>query len=193
MPDIERSIIPGIEFVRIKRSGSTQSIRIRIYVEITFYRALDKVCRRCQRARRPLLSVGCISDDVQGDVIIEQLLGSIEQCSISVHFALDRPARIDQRTQRRVVAAFLRTGSDADRVAVLHCRTEQFLEPVRIAHLVLAQVCFPSGFSILHEVFSCCRVICIHQLGHLAVNTALRVIHAAGEIEPALLVHFLIN
>ena len=76
---------------------------------------------------------------------------------------------------------------------MLHGRAEKFLEPVRVAHLGLAEICFPSGFGVLHKIFSGRRIVCVHQLVHLAVHAALRAVYVAGKVEPALLVHFLIN
>ena len=78
-------------------------------------------------------------------------------------------------------------------MAVLHGRTEKFLEPVRVAHLGLAEICFPTGFGVLHKIFTCRGIVFVHQLVHLAVHTSLRAEHVAVEVEPALLVHFLIN
>ena len=78
-------------------------------------------------------------------------------------------------------------------MAVLHARTEEFLEPVRVAHFSLTKIGFSSLFGVLNHILACGRVVGVHKLGHLAVNTGRRTVDAAGEVEPALLVHFLID
>ena len=78
-------------------------------------------------------------------------------------------------------------------MAVLNARAEQFGEPVGIPQFGFPEVGDSARFRILDDIFACGGVIGVHQLGHLVVNSAVGRIDAARKVEPALLVHFLID
>ena len=77
-------------------------------------------------------------------------------------------------------------------MAVLDARTEQFLEPVRIPHLCFAEIVGTPGFRV-DDTVSGLGIVCVDELGHLAVDTALGADNLVGVVEPSLVVHFLVH
>ena len=76
--DVERSIIARIELIRVESARCPQSIRVWVYVKIPLHRTGGRIDVGRKGAGSSLLTVGCIADDVESDIILKYLLGCIE-------------------------------------------------------------------------------------------------------------------
>ena len=91
--NVERSVVPCVEHIRIKSPGSVECVGVRVDVEISLNLAGHGVDRRTQGSRSPLLSVGSVADEIKGQVV-EDLVGQVHIRCVTLNLTLVRPTRI---------------------------------------------------------------------------------------------------
>ena len=192
MHDVERSIVPGVEHIRVQGAGSIQRIGIRVDVERTLDGTIDRIQRGAQGSRCPLLPVRGIADQVQGHVL-EHLEGGIDIGRITLYGALQGPARVVHQGQRRVIVTGISTPGHGNGMVVLHVISEQPVEPVRVPELGCTEVSRLRRIRVLQSILVRDRIEGGNQLVHLSVDTAVGGIRQGCIIQIAFLFQFLVD
>ena len=192
MHDVERSVVAGVELVRIQRAGGVQRVGVRVDVEVTLHLAVHGVDLGAQGSRRALFAVRGVADDVERDVL-EQFLRRVHVGGETLDGALQRPARVVHDGHGGVVVARVRAAAQGDGVVVLDVVGEQPVEPVRVAVLGGAEIGGLGGGRVLQAELPGRLVELGDQLVHLSVDTALRSVGRPRVLQVTLLLQFLVD
>ena len=111
MVNVEIGIIPCVEFVRIERSGSVQSVRVRVDVEIALNFSGDRIQFLPDCSRSPLLTERSIANEICGKPFL-QLVRSVQIDGVAIYLALLRPARIVHCADGRIGLSLLGTSGN---------------------------------------------------------------------------------
>ena len=192
MQDVERSIVGGVERMGVQGTRRVECIGVGVQVKVTCHLSAGGIDRGTQGARSLLLTVRGIGNQAHGKFLAD-VIGSVQVGGVTFHLALFVPSRVCQRTQGGIERCLLRTRGDAHGVVLRNGVGEQQVKPVRVAHLGSLLVGVDGIGRIGQGILSGSRVIRIHELVHVAIDTAVRGAVEVGGIEPALLLHFVIH
>ena len=190
--DVERRVVAGVVLVSVHGARRVQGKAERVDVEVALHLTGHRVDRLAQRARLALLAVAAAADEVQRH-LLGQLHGGVHVGGVTLYLVLTVAPRVVHSTERTVEADVLRTTRHADGVVVLDAAGEQLAEPVGIAVFRLTEVRILSRFVVGQGKGACGVVIDVRQLIHLAEDAAVGGAVGVGEVEPALVAHFLID
>ena len=192
MEDIEISIVAGIIQSRIKRTRCVQRIRIWVDIEITLYLTRYSINRTAQCTRGLLLTIWCITDQVQIQ-LIRNIESWIQVGRITLYLTLQCPSWIKHSTGRCIILSLISTCTYTYRVVVLNGSWEKRIKPVGIAILCTTQIGSLSFWSISQSKLPGCRIILTQHLIHLTIHTTFWSYGSLSIIKITFLFQFLIN
>ena len=190
--DVERSVVAGVELVRIQGAGRIQRVGIRVDVEVALDGAADDIDAGTEGARSLLRTIGRVRDDVQREVL-QDPERAVDVAGVTLDGALERPARVIHDGQGGVVVSLVGTAGHRDGMVVLDVVGEQAVEPVGVAHFGGTQVGGPGLVRILQAELARRLVVQGDQFVHLAIDTALGIVGRRRIVQIALLFQFLVN
>ena len=102
MLDVEISIVPGIELVRIQRPGSIEGIGIRVDIEISLHLTIYRVDLAGEGSGSTLLTIRSVADHSEGKIVVNLERG-VEISGITPYRTLKGPTRIFHYRDRSIV------------------------------------------------------------------------------------------
>ena len=197
MEDVEVCVVARVVFVRVKRARRVEGERIGVDVELAAHLSRGDVDALRGRAGGTLLAVGGVGEEVEREVLAEVERG-VQVGRVAVHAALLVPSRVFHDAQRGVIGSLVGAGGHADGVVLHHAEAEELVEPVGVALLGGLQVGVARFRRVGQPELPRVGVVGVDQVPHLAVDAAVGgvvdpVVARAGEVEPPLLGHFLVD
>ena len=191
--DVEGSIVAHVELVGVERTRAVDGVGVGVDVEVASHGAAHHVDALVRRTGSLLLAVGRVADEVQRHALVQVVVG-VDVGRIAAHLAALGPARVAHHRERGIVLGLVCTGRHRHGVVVRDGVGEQLVKPVGVAHFGTAKIVNHSLLSVgqsIAVVFVTIEggIIVVHQVIHLAVDTARRCTVARHERQETVVLH----